>query len=263
MLTEPIHTRQLLLDIHLLSLSSALPFVSRHLHSLFSNSSAHHRAQYLAAAHPRSTLQHAVRYPICSLPVVHALERIKSLWDNRPGHALRCPELPKRLLKGLGATSPAAAEVWRSRHLPMIEYLFDRYGSSANSGKGYFLSRAVLARNRPFIELLLAHDADPALNQGYAVNLAIGTGDLGLVKLLMEKEVHTRPKDEDVDTTEQGGKKGKKKRRRESDGGGGGKRRKTEDRCKATSKMLEVAMKEENWEIVTYLQSKGKSGLTT
>lgn len=146
----------------------------------------------------------------------------------------------------------------------MIEYLLEKYQASANSRNGYFLARAVLARHLPFVELLLRHDADPSLNDGYAVNVAIGTGDLALVKLLMEREPHERPTEElevaeavDGDGDGQRRKK-KKKRRRESDGGGGSKRRKVQDRCKATSRMLEVAMKEENWEMVTYLQSKGE-----
>ncbi len=144
----------------------------------------------------------------------------------------------------------------------MIEYLLGNYHASANSRNGYFLARAVLARNLPFVELLLRHDADPSLNEGYAVNVAIGTGTLALVKMLIEREPEPRPIDEPEaeDGAEgDGGRKKKKKRRRESDGGGGGKRRKVRDRCKATSKMLEVAMKEENWEMVTYLQSKGRS----
>lgn len=261
---------QLLYDIHLLSLSSTLPLVSRHLHSVFTHSSPHHKARFLAASHPRSTLQHATRYPICSLPVIHALERIKTLWDNRPGHKLRCPELPRRLLKGLGASATATtqpitgADDWDTTRLPVIEYLLDKYQASANSRNGYFLARAVLARHLPFVNLLLRHDADPSLNDGYAVNVAIGTGDIALVKLLMEREPDPRPTEE-LEVAEEGEvdgrRKKKKKRRRESDGGGGGggKRRKVQDRCKATSKMLEVATKEENWEMVTYLQSKGES----
>ena len=146
----------------------------------------------------------------------------------------------------------------------MVEYLLDKYSASANSRNGYFLARAVLARHLPFVKLLLGHDADPSLNDGYAVNVAIGTGELALVKLLIEREPEPRPTeelhaDDGVDNGD-GRKKKKKKRRRESDGGGGGKRRKVGQRCKATSKMLEVALKEENWEIVTYLQAKGEHG---
>jgi len=78
----------------------------------------------------------------------------------------------------------------------------------------------------------------------------------------MERDPDPRPT-EDLEAAEEvegnGRRKKKKKRKRECDGGGGGKRRKVQDRCKATSKMLEVAMKEENWEMVTYLQSEGES----
>jgi len=140
--------------------------------------------------------------------------------------------------------------------------LLDKYQASANSRNGYFLARAVLARHLHFVKLLLRHDADPSLNDGYAVNVAISTGDIALVKLLLEREPDPRPTEE-LEVVEDGEGDGRrkknKKRRRESDGGGGGKRRKVQDRCKATSKMLEVAMKEENWEMVTYLQSKGES----
>lgn len=242
------------------------------------------------------------------------------MWDNRPGHKLRCPELPRRLLNGLGAaasgargdegvrhaghassdkhtkhtTSTSSArqhqphahhqatsdaghsagstphattlalagiDDWAGTRLPVIGYLLDKYHASANSRNGYFLARAVLARHLPFVELLLRHDADPSLNDGYAVNVAIGTGDIALVKMLMERNQDARPTEElevAEAEVEDGRRKKKKKRRRESDGGGGGKRRKVQDRCQATSKMLEVAMKEENWEMVTYLQSKGE-----
>ncbi|KWU43447.1 hypothetical protein RHOSPDRAFT_19601, partial [Rhodotorula sp. JG-1b] len=210
---------QLLYDIHLASLSSALPVLSRYLRQVFAATSPYHRARYLCLRHDRKTLAHAVKYGICNLDVVHALEKQASA----RGKKLKCPQLPRRLVKGVGRI---AGKDPTEVDMTFIAYLLDHYSASPNSHDGYPLARAVFARHLPLIRLLLAHGADPGLKDGWAVTTAISHGDFDL------------------------------KRRRDSDGGGG-KRRKMEDRCAATSIMLETAVKSKQWAIVDYLTAKG------
>lgn len=248
------HRLQLLYHIHLLSLSPFLPQVSSHLATLFSLSTPSHRAQYLLARHERSTLSHSIKYAICDLGVVRALERIA----QGRGKRLRCAELPRRLVQGLARAEDGVAADGEAREgstavdLPLLRYLLERYEASPNSKKGYFLARAVFARHIPLIRLLLAHGADPALKGGWAVTTAIGFGDLDLVKMLLEREVE---RDDVPDEVELEGWNARK--RRGSGGGGGGKRRKMEERCVATTEMLEVAIKGQQWDIATYLMAKG------
>ncbi|GAA5921189.1 hypothetical protein JCM3775_004132 [Rhodotorula graminis] len=263
---------ELLMHVHLLSLSHALPVVSRHLRAVFASTTAHHRARFLLLRHDHKTLSHAIKYPTCTLDVVHALERLAKLRGKR----LKCSTLPRRLVKGLGkgAAGKGAAGKGGGQgdgqgdndgvDLELITYLLDTYNASPNSHDGYPLARAVFARHLPLIRLLLQYGADPALKDGWAVTTAIANGDADLVKLLMEREVERDEDDGDEGPLHEvvlergGGRKSSKKRRRDS-GGGGGKRRRVAmgDRCRATKEMLETAVKAKQWGIVDYLTAKG------
>ncbi|GAA5875091.1 hypothetical protein JCM3774_003425 [Rhodotorula dairenensis] len=241
---------ELLYEIHLASLSSALPVLSRYFRQVFAATSPYHRARYLYLRHERKTLAHAVKYGICDLEVVHALEKQASA----RGKKLKCPQLPRRLVKGVGRI---AGKDPTQVDLPFITYLLDKYSASPNSHEGYPLARAVFACHLPLIRLLLAYGADPGLKDGWAVTTAISNGDFDLVKLLMERGTERDDEslsDEVVLVAK--GSRSAKKRRRDSNGGGG-KRRKMEDRCAATSIMLETAVKAKQWAIVDYLTAKG------
>jgi len=256
------------MQVHLLSLSPALPIVSRHLRAVFSSSTPHHRARFLFLRHDHKTFAHAIKYPTCTLDVVHALERLAKARGKR----LKCSTLPRRLVKGLGKSRSDKAGskgvdqiVDDIVDLELITYLLATYNASPNSHDGYPLARAVFARHLPLIRLLLEYGADPALKDGWAVTTAIANGDADLVKLLMEREVE---RDDDDDegplhevVLERDGGKSSKKRRRDS-GGGGGKRRRLGDRCKATKEMLETAVKAKQWGIVDYLTAKGAPQLS-
>ncbi|KAM0746328.1 hypothetical protein T439DRAFT_329781 [Meredithblackwellia eburnea MCA 4105] len=287
---------ELIYSIHLFSLSPDLPSVNRHLHSILTHSSPTHKATYLHLRHPRS-LAHAIRYPICDLQVVNAFERLASNSkkkkkqkqkdkdkDNKDSQEqddttpdliklkLRCSELPKRLVRGLGTTNTTkGGGVGGPTHIPLLKYMLETYSSSPNSHKGYFLARAVLAKDMSLIRLLLRHGADPALKDGWAVNAAVGTGDLALVKLLMERGIDREDSleesgidkpDEFKRQNDADGPDARKKRRRsslEKAQGGGGKRRKmeSESRCEPTHTMLEAAVRGQHWHIVDYLTSRG------
>lgn len=195
---------------------------------------------------------------------MHAIERIAT----RP---LRCHELPRRLVKNLRGrgggeddlTGAALSEEQDegSLELELLEYLLDKYKASPNSKGGYFLARAVFARHKNLVDLLLRYGADPGVKSGWAVVAAIGYGDINLVKTLMERNT-----DRPVEIREEGDgedfrvllKNGRKKRRT-SNGGGGGKRRKMEKRCEPSKEMLEAAVKRQHWNIVEYLISRGTS----
>ncbi|SCV69309.1 BQ2448_2329 [Microbotryum intermedium] len=252
---------ELLYAIHLHSTSSALPYVSRHLRHVFSNSSALHRATYLALRHDRHTLSHAVRYPVCTLAVVKSLESIGRAVGAPP---MRCSELPRRLVKHLSPEHTANSATLDDDNLSLIAYLLEQYRASPNSKNGYFLARAVLARHRPLIELLLYHGADPVLKDGWAVMVAIGMGDLATVKLLLDGPTHR------VERMEVSGCSNLSQTRSTSLPqeaalharrliGTAPTLRTSKVRCKtstpccATSEMLEAAVKAQHWHLVDYL----------
>lgn len=243
------------------------------MHNLFASTSDYHRASYLLSRHPTSTLSHAIRYPICTLPVISVLEQLA----QRRGKRLKCTELPRRLVRGLGSTptalpSPPASPRTEHMHqtqdlvdLPLIAHLLTHYSASPNSKSGYFLARAVVAKHLPLVHLLLDHGADPSLKGDWAVLVAIKARDLGLVKLLLEREP---PR---ASQTEEFGSEGEEvaqanhgKKRRRSSGGGSGKRLKIDTtRTPATSAMLTAAAAltdPPEKEMVDYLTGRGESG---
>lgn len=260
-LLYPTSLKQLLLEIHLLSLSSSLPLLSRSFHSLFASAPTHHRATYLLLRHPHSILSHAVRYPICTLEVVLMLERIAG--QEGKGKRLRCGELPRRLVRPLSATSSSSSS--GSIDLPLIQHLLEHYHASPNSKQGYLLARAVFAFHLPLIRLLLRFGADPGLKEGWAVVAAISAGDEELVKLLLERGGEWEDEGSAEDEFGEEG-QGKKRRRSldakgEGDGRGRKKKRRheTELRTPATSGMLEAAVKAGQWGLVDYLTEKGET----
>ncbi|GAA5827061.1 hypothetical protein JCM5353_001856 [Sporobolomyces roseus] len=276
---------ELLLDIHLLSLSSSLPQVSRSFHQLFSTSSTFHKASYLILRHPsHKSLSHAIRYPICTLPVLESFERIHSI---RGVGKLKCRQLPRRLFSSL-TPSPSPSQSNPNRHYTLIQYLLEEYQASPNSHTGYPLARAVFAGDLKMIQLLLKHGADPGLKQGWAVVTAIMSGSTGtstsqegqegegkgtrleLVRGLIERgyPLPYPPQEEekreslgnDRKEKKHGKKQKKRKRVREEDDDSSKKNHKKvkfEDRCKPTAEMLEIAVKTKQWDIVDYLTKKG------
>ncbi|KAK4057356.1 hypothetical protein OIO90_001423 [Microbotryomycetes sp. JL221] len=250
---------ELLEHIHLMSLSPALPLVSRHLYTTFKYSSVLHKALYLTRRHDKSTLSHAIKYPICNLEVVHALERIAA----RRNKQLRCSELPRRLVNSFTTSLTDLSNHDRSKQqeydLMLIKYLLEQYSASPNSKKGYILARAVFARHERLIKLLLKHGADPSLKGGWAVLAAINMGDLSLVKLLMDTDAD-RGLNADSDQSEEYERQalnGKRRRSSNESTLSTSKRVKTEPKCRPSSEMLEAAVRGEHWDIVTYLEDKG------
>lgn len=122
-------------------------------------------------------------------------------------------ELPKRLFRHASLPPPTL--------LPLLDHLFRRYSPDPSSHKGFALCASVLQHPKS-IELtrfLLTKGADPGANEAYAVKLAVIKKDLGLVKLLVER-----------DDGEDGAGGGK---------GANGKRRRVQDRVEVTDKLRE------------------------
>ncbi|CED82779.1 hypothetical protein [Phaffia rhodozyma] len=250
---------ELLLEIFLYALNPSLALTNRRLHDMLSHPPSSFAARWLIAFHPtassRDLLGRCLRHPICTLDVVRAIERIWSLSSSssssqssaidvvRPTLSsppapppLELVELPKRLFRNL--LTPTR-RVLPPTLLPFLNYLFETYSPSPSSHKGYPLCASITNHpvSLPLTELLLARGASPGLNDGYAVQLAVGKKDLGLVKMLIECQSG-----------------GDSARGRD---GGNAKRRRTEDRTKVTSKMLSVAVKFKNRPIVDYFIEKG------
>ncbi|GAA5899883.1 uncharacterized protein JCM6883_006022 [Sporobolomyces salmoneus] len=260
---------ELLLHIHILSLSSALPFLSRSFHHLFSSTSPYHKATYLLLRHPANkTLSHAIRYSVCTLEVLQTLERIMK------GKKLKCPQLPRRLFSTLSPSRHCSNP--DLDHLPLIRYLLEKYKASPNSHNGYPLARAVFSGDFELIRLLLDHGADPGLKEGWAVVTAImkgsndKAGGLSMVRALIEPDyplpvsASSTPNGSDHEggggDTQGNVSDKQKKRKRDRNGESGSspaKRARLEDRCKPTPEMLETAVKTKQWDIVDYLTKKG------
>ncbi|KAI0315076.1 hypothetical protein OF83DRAFT_1029799, partial [Amylostereum chailletii] len=224
---------ELLYEIHFYALSEFLPHASRRLHAVFKSAPPTVHAEYLLGRclplpkqKPHACpIARALRYPICTQPVLDALLRHPS-----------CPEpstdplpLPRRLFPA-GAPPPGG---FKDRHapLPFLRHLFSHPRlptPDPNSHDGYPLVRAVVAGHTPLVRFLLDHGAAPKRKDGLAVLAAIRRRDLALVKLLVEPPA-------------QGGQAAR------------GKRRRMPDRVEVGPLMLKTAVQCQADDIVEYL----------
>ncbi|KAL7414673.1 hypothetical protein BDY24DRAFT_384167 [Mrakia frigida] len=250
--------QELLILIQFFSLSPSLPIVSKTLFAQLYHPPPTQAARYLLAIHgppsssstassrpPKDLLLRCLRHGICTLPVVHALERLFPLLypnppppPSEPSSPSSSPqptppppvppprmylfELPKRLFRSAHLPPPTL--------LPLLDHLFTRYFPDPSSHKGFPLCASVL-QHPASIELtryLLQKGADPGANDGYAVRIAAGKKDLALVRLLIEVEEGTEGATV------------------------GGKRRRVQDRVTVTNQMLNYAVKYKAMEVIEY-----------
>lgn len=204
-----------MLYIHSLALNAHLAAVSHILLTYLSHPTPTYVARYLLALHhtapPQDVLGRCLRHAVfASLPFVYALERIfaerVALGHEPPGAKLALAELPKRLFRslqwrgpsnppGLAYSSPTSYDAslpdptLPPTLLPLLEHLFATYRPSASSHRGYPLCGSLTfdPLSRPLTKFLLRQGADPSLNDGYAVSLAVKRRDLALVQLLVER----------------------------------------------------------------------------
>lgn len=259
---------QLLYEIQLYSLSTALPITSRRLYTIFTTAPPSFRAQYILShfepdsARLSDVVSKILRFPLCSVTVLDAILRTRPFASTceqtpsppssssggqaKPSEASEIlaiplppptravPELPRRLFRPLG---PRADRAYTDDDapLPLLRYLYASpriTPPNPNSHEGYALTRAVHAEFVPLIRLLLEHGASPAHKHGLAVLVAIRQKKLPLVRMLIE--------------------------RAEPGGGRGAKKRRLEDRLQVTSEMLKVAVKAKARDIAEYfMQEKG------
>ena len=199
-------------------------------------------AALLITSHRPHIITYALRFPLCTLPVLAALlERSTSISstggapandDKKRSSARgpsrpRPPDLPRRLFRQLSASGDEV--------LPLLRYLY-RSGSTwpypdADSHDGYALVRAVYVGAVPLVRFLLDHGASPRLGKALSVKLAIKRRDLALVRLLVEPP--------DVCPEERRA----------------GKRRKLADRVQVDSEMLKAAVARGAQDIAEYLMN--------
>ncbi|KAJ6494671.1 hypothetical protein C8R47DRAFT_1176304 [Mycena vitilis] len=234
---------ELLYEVHLYSLSTALPITSRRLYTIFNAAPSSFRAQYILShlepgtAHLSDVVSKILRFPLCSETVLDAVPEVEAL-PAGGGFAVSAPtaapELPRRLFRLLGPRKDREYSE-DDAPLPLLRYLYTSpriAPPNANSHEGYALTRAVHAEFVPLIRLLLEHGASPRHKRGLAVLVAVRLKKLSLVRMLLER-------------SEPAGRRGVKKRR-------------LEDRMEVTSEMLKVAVKAKARDIIEYLtQEKG------
>ncbi|CCA67087.1 hypothetical protein PIIN_00921 [Serendipita indica DSM 11827] len=215
---------ELLYSIHLWALNPAFPLTNRSLYATMKNAPRSISARYLFYRHENTTLDlaglisHVLKYPLCTPDVFERFLIIvprpyRHLYPN-PRQTVNAPpvvetpvrlfRLPRRLFRSLepdkdknsikdDATFTFLESLYK---LPPVSYSGTEKTQAllpdSNSHDGYPLIKAVQAKNRRLINLLLAHKADPSRNQKMAVLLAIQQRDLSLVKLLVEGTPTTR-----------------------------------------------------------------------
>ncbi|KAJ7637610.1 hypothetical protein DFH06DRAFT_1218619 [Mycena polygramma] len=257
---------ELLYEVHLYSLSTALPITSRRLYTIFNAAPASFRAQYILShlepgtAHLSDVVSKILRFPLCSVTVLDAVLRTWPVDEETLSPPLSsgdhvkapevealpagggfatsaptaAPELPRRLFRLLGPRTDREYSE-DDAPLPLLRYLYASpriAPPNPNSHEGYALTRAVHAEFVPLIRLLLEHGASPQHKRGLAVLVAVRLKKLSLVRMLLER-------------SEPAGRRGAKKRR-------------LEDRMEVTSEMLKAAVKAKARDIVEYfMQEKG------
>ncbi|KAF8072065.1 hypothetical protein FPV67DRAFT_1560757 [Lyophyllum atratum] len=235
---------ELLYEIQLFALSEFFPITSRHIHGIFRSAPTSFRSEYLlgrvtsyGSTDASAIFTKALRYPLCTREVLDSLcQRIAG--EQR--HARHAPsELPRRLFRSLVPKTGPIKWKEREQPLPFLQYLFDSVKiprPNVNSHDGYALTKAVHARFLPLIRFLLDHGADPQYKSCLAVLVAIRQKDLGLVRLLIERD--DSPYEAGGGTVGRAGKR---------------KRRKLEDRVEVNPAMLKAAVKCDARDIVDYL----------
>ncbi|KAL7420512.1 hypothetical protein Q5752_004462 [Cryptotrichosporon argae] len=263
---------EILQDIHLFALNPSLPVACRQFAHVLSGSPTYVARYFIALYGARGAdelIARALPHRIVDVGVAREIARLWALdiggggsgggtCSGSPARALRCGELPRRIFRARPAPGAPAID-------PLVPYLVDELGADVNGRNGYALARAVLNGNGALVRFLLARGADPGLKGSLAVQAAIERGDLGMVKLLVER----------MDGQAAGaGAEGKStvKRKRESEGtdadagnanaGDGGaagahkraraKKARLDDRVRIDAALVEKAMKRKANDIVDY-----------
>ncbi|KAH7108573.1 hypothetical protein BKA62DRAFT_740204 [Auriculariales sp. MPI-PUGE-AT-0066] len=216
---------ELLFEIQLSALSSALPYVNKFCYDAFSHAPVSLRIEYLARRHEQPhTISKALLYPLCTPEILQQLL-------NRPDNpATVPPSLPRRFFRNLQDNSPPDGWKDDSFPLPLLRVLFNS-GRTPNPDPNAHkaLQYAVAARFDQLVEFLLARGADPKRSGARAITIAIEQKNLQRVRLLCERR--DQPKR--------------------------GKKRKLEDRVDVDTEFLRLAVKRRAVDIAEYFVDKG------
>jgi hypothetical protein len=196
--------------------------------------------------------------PACSIEVLQILRDffhsdLPPSSDPEDLPKIKLSALPVRLFKALSRTpsdhSPAIIkdhadqldQAFRYIHLLLTEY-----GTSPDKFGGYPLARSVLSGNLAFVRLLLDHGARPGIKDNLVIMVAIETGDLELLRLLIEPNfIH--PKETSQSSPLIPNSRPLKNH----------KKLKLEDRVQITDQMLEQAIKRKDAAMAQYFINKG------
>ncbi|KAG9096007.1 hypothetical protein FRC06_009176 [Ceratobasidium sp. 370] len=263
---------ELLFDILVYSTSPQFPLVNKHVFHTFKHASPFVRAEFILCRYynsldkprggssPTSVMHAALSYPMCTIPVLDALERISppllalSSADRRrvsvsPGRwlfrNLYTDPKPKRRKPGplAAALAPASGprnqnQSPRSNPLQFLELLGARYALVFPERESAFaLSTCVRAgpAQYPLLRFLLRAGADPGASHCLALQVAATVGNMEVMKMLVE------PSDADIGLLD--GQAGRV----------GGKRRRVADRVQPTRKVLLAAVKAKHTELARWL----------
>ncbi|KNZ63574.1 hypothetical protein VP01_1125g4 [Puccinia sorghi] len=235
---------ELLHHIHLLSESEHLPIANKSLHHIYQRTTSNrYRAIFLWRKYVTSNSNkipwHAIlSVPACTLEVLRILTSFHD--QHQPGNKIKIPVLPTRLFKALNTSTKEEHTAYQYIHT-----LLKEYQTSPDKLGGYPLARSVLSRNIPFICLLLSYGARPAIKNNLVIMVAIETGDLSLLRLLIEPSfIHPRQDSSNHHSPLTLPQNSHKKI-------------KLADRVQITDQMLEKAIKMKHPSIAHYLIQKG------
>lgn len=258
---------ELLFDILAYSASSYLPLVNKHLLHTFKYAPPSCCAHFilgqlgellprmLTPSTPRLILESALSYPMCTIAVLGALERMAPLvalsasvlksihvtpgrWLFRNLHTQPRPKRRHKLGTGFtpAPTSAPPTPNPRTNPLPFLESIANRYTILFRSQSSAFALAMCVRAGRaqyPLLQFLLRNRADPGAHSCLALQVAATLGDIDALKLMIE------PSDAEREAQE-----GKVK---------GGKRRRIEDRVQPTTKVLFAAVKAKHIDVAEWL----------
>ena len=262
---------KLLYEIQLYALWPPLPQTSKRLYHVYSDAPVSWQAEYIitrvASSNHSEMLNAALRYPKCSPQVFDMIFHF--LCRRTETSMINNPELPRRLFKNLGSSTTNERKWTEYDHpLPFLRHLYSTPTDPAKSQflhpvvdayKGYALVRAVHAGFTPLIKFLLSKGANPTCHDGLSIMIAIRKKDLGLVKLLVEREAYSfatsspSPSNSTTRTDTEGGLSSGNRRKRTDDASSRpNKRRRLADRLQPTPMMVKTAVRCNARDIVQY-----------
>ncbi|EGG10889.1 uncharacterized protein MELLADRAFT_76728 [Melampsora larici-populina 98AG31] len=265
---------EILLDIHLLSSSENLPIICQRFKEIFHQFTTNrYRANYLWRKYIltdylfqgefqwKSQRKHKwdsiLTNRCCTLEVLMILRKFhqdefketsKDLISSslRPTRSPKIfiSQLPTRLFKPM--TSKDQIELTHS--FQYISILLKDFNVSPKRLGGYPLSRSILSGELNFIRLFLTYGANPSDKDNLSIMIAIKTGDLNLVRMLIEVDfVHPNELEESK----------KIGLNYQLDGLKSHKKIRLEDRVKVVDEMLDKALKRKDYKMGEYFMGKG------